>query len=347
MKDEVASEKKIVVRMGIDIAKSVFQLHGVNRFEEVILRKQVSRKQFLGFMASLQPCLIGMEACGSSHHWSRELAKLGHTCRLMPGQHVKPYRKNAKNDGNDAEAICEAVSRPTMRFVPVKNFVQHEIQSLHRTRQELVKMRTMQANQLRGLLAEFGIVMAKGITYVRKEIPRILEDAENQLTPIMRELVHDVYEFFCSVDHRVEVITTHIEKIARTNATCRKLTKIGGVGSLSATALYAAIGTGEQFSCGRDVSAWLGIIPRQYSTGGKTSMMGISKKGDRYIRTLFIHGARSVVQFAHKKENPLSKWICGLVEKKGKNRASVALANKNVRVAWALMQSDEEYRLAA
>jgi transposase len=347
MRDEVAGDKKIVVRMGIDIAKSVFQLHGVNRFEEVVVRKQVTRKQFLGYMATLRPCLVGMESCGSSHHWARELEKLGHTSRLMAGQHAMPYRKNNKNDSRDAEAICEAVSRPTMRFVPVKNFVQHEIQSLHRTRQEMIKMRTMQANQMRGLLAEFGVVMAKGITHVRKGIPLILEDAENQLTPTMRELVHTLYEFFCALDHHLDTITEKLEVIARSNEMCRKLTKIGGVGPLSATALYAAIGTGKQFRRGRDVSAWMGIVPKQDSTGGKTVLLGISKKGNRYLRTLFIHGARSAVQVAHKKENPLSKWICSLVQRKGKNRAAVALANKNVRVAWALMQSDQEYRMAA
>jgi transposase len=347
MKDEVAGDKKIIVRMGIDIAKSVFQLHGVNRFEEVVLRKQVSRKQFMVVMSNLKPCLIGMEACGSAHHWARELETLGHQCRLMPGQHVKPYRKNNKNDIRDAEAICEAVGRPTMRFVPVKNFAQHEIQSLHRIRQELVKMRTMQANQIRGLLAEFGIVIAKGVSYIRKEIPLILEDAGNQLTPIMRDLVSDVYQFFCSMDDRLETITKKLEGIARSNEMCKKLTKIGGVGALSATALYGAIGTGKQFNRGRDVSAWMGIVPKQNSTGGKTVLLGISKKGNRYLRTLFIHGARSAVQFAHKKENRLSKWILSLVQRKGKNRAAVALANKNVRVAWALMQSNEEYRMAA
>jgi transposase len=347
MKDEVAREKKIVVRMGIDIAKSVFQFHGVNKFEETVLRRQVPRRQVLVIMSAMKPCLIGMEACGSAHYWARELEKLGHTCRLLPGHLVKPYRKNAKNDANDAAAICEAVGRPTMRFVPVKNLVQHEIQSIHRVRQEIVKMRTMQVNQIRGLLAEFGVVMNTGVSRLRKEIPLILEDGDSQLTSVMRTLVSTLYEFFCVLDDRLEAITKQIEEVAKNNPLCRKMMKIGGVGPMSASALHAAIGNGSQFHRGRDVSAWLGIVPRQNSTGGKTVLGRISKKGNRYIRTLFVHGARSVVQCAHKKETRLSKWINGLVQKKGKNRAAVALANKNVRVAWALMQSDAEYRLAA
>lgn len=347
MKEQTAQNKKIVVCMGLDIAKNVFQIHGINKFQETVLRKRIKRNNLLAFMATLSPCRVGMEACGSAHHWARELEKMGHDVKLMPGQHVKPYRKNNKTDRNDAEAICEAVGRPTMRFIPIKSFEQHDIQSLHRTREQLIKIRTMQVNHIRGLLNEYGVVVPKGITKLRKAIPIVLENAENQLTSIIRDIVSKVYESVCFFDAQIQDVTAKIELIAKNNEICRRLMGINGIGALGATAFYAAVGSGKQFRCGRDAAAWLGLVPRQHSSGDKKVMLGISNKGNRYLRKIFIHGARSVVSYAGKKDNSLNNWIRKRMASKGKNIAAVALANKNTRIAWALLTSGEPYRMAA
>jgi transposase len=346
MNTQILEEKKIIVRLGIDTSKSVFQLHGVNKFDKTILRKKLSRANFLIFMANLAHCLIGIEACGSSHHWARELEKMGHTVKLMPAQHVKAYRTKQKNDAHDAEAICEAVSRPRMSFVPIKTVEQQDIQAHHRIRQEIIKSRTALVNQTRGLLGEYGIIAPQGIEKLRAAIPLILEDADNQLSTLMRAQLSDLYKALCELDERLAKVTKLIEQIASTNEVCRKLIKVFGIGPIGATAFYAAIGSGKQFRCGRDAAAWLGLVPGQHSTGGKAVLLGISKKGNRYIRTIFIHGARSVVSHAQRKNTPLSKWILELVARRGKNRAAVAVANKMARVAWAVMQNGQEYKEA-
>jgi len=342
-----SNESNIIVRMGVDLSKNVFQVHGVNNHEKVILRRKLTRDQFPKFTANLSPCIIGMEACGGSHYWSRILESQGHTVKLMAGQHVKPYVKNNKNDMRDAEAICEAVSRPTMRYVTAKTIEQQDIQSLHRIRQEAIKMRTMQINQIRGLLLEYGIAIPIGSTKVRKEIPLILEDADNNLSMLFRVQLSGLYDMLCVLDQQIECVTDELEKIVQTNDYCKRLKTIDGVGTLSATALYASVGTGNQFKCGRDMAAWLGLVPRQQSSGGKTVLLGISKKGDRYLRSLFVHGGRAIVALRDKKENKRNLWLRELVNKKGANKASVALANKNIRIAWAILQSGEEYRCAA
>jgi transposase len=279
------------VRIGIDIAKNVFQLHGVDSKEKVVLIKRLQRSALLAFTANLPQCTIGMEACGGAHHWGRELIKQGHTVKLIAAQFVRPYVKNNKNDARDAEAICEAISRPRMHFVPIKSFEQHDIQSLHRVRQSVQQMRNAQSNQIRGLLMEYGIIIPKGPTYVRKHLPFILEDADNNLTTQFRFILSELYDALCYIDQRLDRIDKQIAAVCSENDICKRLTEIVGIGKITATAIYAAAGNGRQFPKGRYLSAWLGLVPRQHSSGGRDLMLGISKHGNSYIRTLLVNGA--------------------------------------------------------
>ena len=332
-----------VIRIGIDLAKSVFQVHGVDGQEKPCVRRQLSRAQMKTYFANLAPCLIGMEACGSAHHWARALAAMGHTVKLIAPQFVKAYVKGNKNDANDAEAICEAVGRPNMRFVPVKSIEQQDIQSLHRIRSELVSQRTAKVNQIRGLLSEYGIVLAQRIGTVRTGIPLILEDAENGLTGAFRAILNGLYEDLCHLDERVGDLDKRIQLIANEHAGAKRLQQLRGVGPIIATALIAAIGDGSMFKDGRDASAWLGLVPGQHSSGGKDKLLGISKRGNSYLRTLLIHGARAVVRTANEKDDGLSRWIQSLCRRRNKNIAAVALANKTMRMAWALLTKETDY----
>lgn len=338
------NQTKIVKILGIDIAKNVFHLHGVDENDKQCYRRKLQRSQLLREMANIPPCLIGMESCGSSHYFGRELTKLGHTVKLMAGKYVKPYRMNGKNDYNDSEAICEAVGRPKTRFVPIKTIEQHDIQSLHRIRETTKKMRTMQSNQLRSLLAEYGIILPKGFAKLRQGIPEILEDADQPLTMLMRDMFQNQYDSLIELDARLEEITHQIEQIAKDHPICSKLIKIPGIGALTATAYYAAIGNGHQFKCGRDASAWLGLVPKQYSSGGKEILLGITKKGNKYLRALLVHGSRAQLAHCTKKDTKTNRWLCKLKETKHHNTVVVALANKNARIAWAIIAKGEEYK---
>lgn len=333
-----------IKRIGIDLAKQVFQLHGVDAQEKTVLRKQVRRSQMLEFFKKLPPCLIGMEACGSSHYWARELQKLGHTVKLMAPQFVKPYVKSNKNDANDAEAICEAVSRPNMRFVAIKTVEQQDIQAIHRIRSELIRQRTAKVNQIRGLLAEYGIVVEQRIEKLRKALPLLLEDAENGLTADFRTLLQGLQQDLTTLDERVGEMDKSIQKLASSNATAKRLQQIPGIGPITSTALVSAIGNGKQFKRGRDFAAWLGLTPRQHSSGGKECLLSISKRGDSYLRTLLIHGARAVLRVTGKKEDPRSRWLQNLCSRRNKNIAAVALANKNARIVWALLTKETDYQ---
>lgn len=332
-----------IKRIGIDLAKQVFQLHGVDHQEKTVLRKQLKRQQVLGYFAQLPPCLIGMEACGSSHHWARELQKQGHTVKLMAPQFVKPYVKGNKNDANDAEAICEAVGRPNMRFVAVKTIAQQDIQAVHRIRSTLVQQRTAKVNQIRGLLAEYGIVIERRVDKLRKALPLLLEDAENGLSLDFRLLLQSLQQDLIALDERADEMDKKIRQLAGSNATAKRLQQIPGIGPVTATALVCAIGDGKQFKRGRDLAAWIGLTPRQHSSGGKDCLLGISKRGDAYLRTLLIHGARSVLKVANKKDDPRSRWLQGLCSRRNKNIAAVALANKNARIAWALLTKETDF----
>lgn len=334
-----------IKRIGIDLAKQVFQLHGVDNHEKVVLRKQLSRTKMLVYFQSLAPCLIGMEACGSSHYWARELQKLGHTVKLMAPQFVKPYVKGNKNDTNDAEAICEAVSRPNMRFVSIKTVAQQDIQAVHRIRNGLVKQRTAKINQIRGLLAEYGVVENKGVNVLRNALLSILEDAENGLSADFRMLLEELRQDLITFDERISSLTEKINAIAKADEDTQRLQQIPGVGPITATALVSAVGDGKQFKCGRDLAAWLGLTPKQHSSGGKERLLGISKRGDAYLRTLLIHGARSVLRVSAKKTDSLNCWLQNVCDRRNKNIAAVALANKNARIIWAILTKKTNYQM--
>lgn len=343
-KDTVTNVVKI---MGIDLAKQSFQLHGVDTSGQTVLRKKLSRKQLTAFIAQLKPCLIGLEACGGAHHWARVFKSFGHTVKMIAPQFVKPYVKSNKNDAVDAEAICEAVQRPNMRFVPEKSIEQQDMQSLHRIRSQVVARRTAQANQVRGLLLEYGIMIPKGIHYIRKQIPQILEAADNGLSDLFREILNELYQEFVHLDERVVVIENKLLRLSGQHDDCQRLLTIPGVGLLSATALVAAIGDIHAFKNGRELAAWLGLVPRQHSTGGKPTLMGISKRGDSYLRMLLIHGGRSVVRVAHRHKDRRNSWVSALEQRRGKNIAAVAVANKNIRIVWALLNKKTTYQAVA
>jgi transposase len=332
-----------IKRIGIDLAKQVFQVHGVDHQEKSVLRKPLHRSHMLNFFAKLPPCLIGMEACSSAHYWARELQKLGHTVKLMAPQFVKPYVKGNKNDANDAEAICEAVGRPTMRFVAIKTIEQQDIQSVHRIRTELVQQRTAKVNQIRGLLAEYGLTVERRIEKLRKALPLILENAENGLSFEFRVLLQELQQDLIGLDNRVGEMDKKIQSLASGNTTAKRLQQIPGIGPITSTALVCAIGDGKQFKRGRDLAAWLGLTPRQHSSGGKDRLLGISKRGDTYLRTLLIHGARAVLKVSDNKKDPRSLWIQNLCSRRNKNIAAVALANKNARIVWALLTKEIDF----
>jgi len=330
--------------LGIDLAKQSFQLHGVDTSGQVVLTKKLRRNQLCSFVAQLPRCLIGIEACSGANYWQRVFEQFGHTVRMIAPQFVKPYVKSNKNDAADAEAICEAVQRPSMRFVPSKSIEQQDIQSMHRIRSQCVARRTAQANQIRGLLMEYGVIIPKGISYVRKEIPGILEDASNELTAMFRELLHELYDEMVHLDERVKKLEDKLKIFSNQNEDCQRLLTIPGIGLLSATALTAAIGDVNVFKNGRELAAWLGLVPRQHSTGGKPTLLGISKRGDTYLRTLLIHGGRSIVRIAGKYQDKRNKWIGQLEKRRGNNIAAVAVANKNARIAWALLSKQTHYQ---
>jgi len=343
-KHSKAGDIKVV---GIDLAKSVFHVHGVDTHGNVVMRKKLSRSKLVAFMANLPPCLVGMEACGGAHDWARKFKEMGHDVRLISPQFVKPYVKSNKNDTVDAEAICEAVQRPSMRFVPIKGIEQQDIQSLHRARSQAVSHRTAQVNQMRGLLLEYGLTVAKGVASLRKALPEMLEDADNGLSPMFRELLYELADELRRLDERIAGYDAWIGRISEQSDACKRLMTIPGVGPLTATALAAAVADAKVFNSGREMSAWLGLVPRQHSTGGKTKLLGISKRGDTYLRKLLIHGARAALRFADKKQDRRSRWAVEVKGRRGKNIAAVALANKTVRTAWVLLSRGETYQTAA
>jgi transposase len=332
-----------VTTLGIDLAKSVFQLHGVDARGVVMLRKQLRRKQMLPFLTKRVPCLVGMEACAGSHYWAREITKLGHQVRLMSPHLVAPYVKSNKNDRNHAEAICEAVSRPSMRFVPVKSTAQQDLQSLHRVRSQLIHSRTALANEIRSLLGEYGITIAKELRVLRRALPLILEDQDNGLSGVFRETLAEMMERLRFLDERIGTYEQRVKRLFDQDERCQRLADIQGVGPLIATALVAAVANAREFRSGRELSAWLGLVPRQQSSGGRSVLLGITKRGDRYLRMLLIHGARAAGRYAEGRTDPSGVWISRLKARRGPNVAAVAVANKNARFAWKLLSSGEHY----
>ncbi len=337
-----------ITRMGIDLAKNVFQLHGVDKHEKVVLRKQLKRSQILEMFANKPPMLIGIEACGGAHYWARELTKLGHTVKTMAPQHVKAYVKSQKNDKRDAEAICEAVSRPTMRFVPIKTEDQQDMQAIHRVRDRLVKSRTALVNEMRGLLAEYGIVITyTGVPATRRGLLEAVENAENGLTPKMREILFELNEELNDIESRIQRFLQKIHQHSDQDDRVKRVMEIEGLGPISASAIVTAVGNAKQFKNGRDMAAWIGLVPTQHSSGGKEKLGGISKRGDKFLRTLLIHGARSVIRFSETKTDKRNVWVNALIARRNKNVATVALANKNARIIWSILAREEHYRPVA
>lgn len=332
--------------LGIDLAKNFFQLHGVNAKGKCALKKRLSREKLIEFMAQLPPCLVGIEACGGAHYWARMFIGMGHTVKMMAPQFVKPYVKSNKNDANDAEGICEAVTRPNMKFVPVKKIEQQDVLLSHRARELVIKQRTAQANQIRGLLAEYGIVIALGISQIR-EMAVILENNISKLTVKSEAIFRRLFEQFKVYDEQVNIYDKEIQQQADSDPICLEVQKIEGIGPLTASAMVASIGDANVFNNGREVSAWLGLVPKQHSSGNKVRLGGISKRGDRYLRTLLIHGARSVLSRCEGKEDKKNQWAADVKQRCGFNKAAVAVANKNARTIWALMAHGECYRVSS
>jgi transposase len=330
--------------LGIDLGKTVFHVVGLNRQGEVVVRKKFSRTQLLQFTANLKVDLIGMEACGGSHFLGRALREQSHEVRLIPAQYVKPYVKTNKNDYIDAEAIAEAVGRPTMRFVPIKTEDQLDLQSLHRVRERWVMRRTAVVNQIRGLLLERGVTMRKGRKYVDQLLPMILEDADLKLSGALRTLLAQLKMELDQLTVRIAEMDRVIKQTAEEHEACQRMLAIPGIGPVTATAIIAAIGNGQAFEKGRGFSAWIGLVPRQHSTGGKQKLLGISKRGNPYLRKLFVQGARAVLQKRAVQSSGLSSWLEHLSSRSHPNVAAIALANKLARIAWAVLAKGETYR---
>jgi transposase len=324
---------KVVSTLGIDLAKNTFSVHGVDAKGRVVVRRTISRSQLPEMVAQLPPCLIGMEACSGAHEWARQFGCFGHTVKLMSPKFVAPYRKSGKNDGNDAEAICEAVTRPNMRFVPVKSVEQQANLGLHRVRQGFLEERTGTLNRIRGLIAEFGYVLPNGPEHIRRGIPAIID----ALPARVAHCVRDLLEHAERLANKVLEYEREIRLRVRDNELARRAQTRQGVGPITASALIATVGNGHDFKNGRQFAAWLGLVPCQYSTGGKTRLGHITKRGDPYLRTLFVMGARSVLQRAARESDPLSRWARAVQARRGYHRACVAVAAKNARVTWALL----------
>jgi transposase len=330
--------------IGIDLGKTVFHLVGLNMSGEIVIRKKLSRKQLLHFTANLQVRRIGMEACGGAHFLSRALRDQGHDARLMPAQYVKPYVKTNKNDYADAEAIAEAVGRPRMRFVPIKSDDQLDMQSLHRVRDRWVRRRTSLINQIRSLLLERGITIRQGRRHAEAALPGILEDPDTPLSGRLRTLLAQLQRELRQLQSQIEEIDEAIMRAAGEHEACKRLMTIPGVGVITATAVIAAIGTGAEFKKGRGFAAWLGLVPGQYSTGGKEKLLGISKRGNCYLRRLFVQGARSVLRCKDKQSSGLLVWLTRLGRHAHHNVVAVALANKLARITWAVLTKEDTYR---
>lgn len=330
--------------VGIDLAKNVFQIHGVSETGKQVMNKPLKRKEVLPYFAQLPACLIGMESCGSAHYWQRELSKLGHDVKLINPAYVTPFVKRNKSDARDAEAICEVVARPCTPFVPNKSVEQQDIQMLHRIRSQAIKQRTAQSNQIRGLLAEYGLIIPLGIASVRRRLPEILEDAENDLSMLSREMFSDLYDQLIQLDNRVKQYDKKLVATMKNSDAYHRLQAIPGVGPLIASALLMAVGDAKLFKNGRHLAAYLGLVPKQHSSGGKERLLGISKRGDRYLRSLLIHGARAVGYRVKNDPNHANQWFYQLIQRRGFNKAVVAMANKMARQAWVILAREEEYK---
>ena len=331
--------------LGIDLAKEIFQVHAADARGQKVYSRAIRRGRLMEFMAQLPPCLVGMEACGSAHYWARHFREMGHDVRLIAPQFVKPFVKTNKNDAADAEGICEAVQRPSMRFVAIKEDWQQEILSVHRVRSRWVKAKVALVNEIHGIASEYGIVLSKADGKFLKELMQLVELENDSLPRMVKAIFSRMVEEIQFLNQEINAVNSVLEQLAREQESCRRLQQIPGIGPISATALVAAIGDPNQFKNGRQLSAFLGLVPKQQGSGGKTVLLGISKRGDPYLRRLLIHGARSVVQYVNP-DNPcqLNQWLLEKKKTRGPNKAAVALANKNARAVWALLKTKQDYR---
>lgn len=330
--------------LGIDIAKNVFHFHGVDSLGREVFRKKVYRGDVSRELSKLKSCRVVMESCGGAQYWCREAERAGHVSQLIAPQYVTPFVKRNKNDWKDAEAICEAAQRPQMRYVPRRSECQQDIQNLHRVRERLVKSRTALVNEMRGLLMEYGIVLPQGRRVFASRFLDEFSKHTSRLSALCQETFYDLYSEYHELEERIKRYEIKLKKISKDNPDCARLMTIPGVGFLTATAMVAAIGDISVFKNGRELAAWLGLTPREYSTGGKQRLYGISKRGDKYLRKLLVHGARVTLRFLAKKKDSRSVWATDLKKRKGMNRTSVALANKNARTIWALLTHSEQYQ---
>ncbi len=328
--------------IGIDISKYSFELCGTDERGQHTLHKRLHRDKVTLFFANLPACIVAMESCAGSQHWARKLKELGHQVMLIPAQRVVAYRQGAKNDRNDAAAIAEAAVRPNMRTVPVKTTDQQDLQTLHRVRERLVHHRTALINEIRGLLLEYGVVCAKGVTRFLIWLREEFEAHLTALSPMAQETFHALRDEFRALDARLDAIDRRIKAVFKSHPVCQRLATIPGIGALVATAIVASVCEPQRFKNGRQFAAYLGLVPRQHSTGGKPRLLGISKAGNRYLRMLLVHGARSIIYHHRAKADPRSRWLQKLVERRGFHKACVALANKNARVIWKLLTTPDE-----
>jgi transposase len=330
-----------ILRIGLDIAKNVFEVHAVNAQEQVVVRRSLRRNQVLSWFAKLPPCLIGMEACGTANHWARELTALGHTVRLIPPAYAKSYVRRNKNDAADAAAICEAVSRPSMRFVPIKTVEQQADTVAHKTRQILIKQRTMAMNSLRSLMAEFGVIVPQGPQHIGKLLASLADPEDTSIPAVARTALNPLGEMLLELEKQIDVLEKDIKRRARANPTARRLDAIPGYGAMLSSAMVAFVTDPRQFDSGRHFSASLGIVPRQDGTGGKVKLGPISKRGNGYLRRLLVNGATAVINGKNARKDP---WLAKLLDSKPKKLVAVALANKMARIAWAVMTRQEDFR---
>lgn len=336
-----------ITTVGLDLTKNVFHVVCFDKRDKEVKKRMLRRNQMLQFFAQLPPCQVGMEACASSHYWGRELRPMGHDMKLIPLQYVKPYLRGNKNDYNDARAIAEAVTRPAMPTVAIKTVEEQDMQAIHRMRSQCLRDRTALSNSTRGLLGEYGIIFPKGIAALRKKIPELLEDAENGLSLRFRNLLARRYEQLVELDEHIAFYTKELELLSQQDDACQRLQTIPGFGPIVSSAFRSAIGDGRAYARGRDVAASLGLVPRQHSSGGKDVLLGISKRGDKYLRTQLVHGARAVVRQATRKDDSLSRWINRIHEERGWNKAVVAMANKMARIGWAILRYGNSYQPAS
>jgi transposase len=332
-----------IVMIGIDLGKNLCSMAGLDESGAVVLRRRMKWESVLPFTAQLEQCTVAMEACCGTHHLGRQIVAQGHAVRLMSAEYVRPYVKAQKNDDRNAEAIAEAATRPTMRYVGIKSEAQLEVQSLHRVRGRLVAERTALINQLRALMLERGITVPQGRCKLERHLPEILSNESNGLGPRLRRLIEDMREEWRSIDRRIKGFNDELAQRARNEEAAERLTRVPGIGVLTATALIAAVGNARTFTCGRDLAAWLGLVPRQATTGGKPRLLRISKRGNGYLRMLLIHGARTALPGLAKKNTPLGHWLRGLLARTHRNVVIVALANKLARIAWAVLARDRQY----